>query len=128
LVTALGDPQRSATSARELRNLNQSNFPTIVDYENRFRILAADVTWPQDLLIDFFRDGLRPDVKTMLIATEAAGTSFARIDDIISVASRLDSQLSPLRTRRNQTENPPAQIFDRSSPRQPLSDSEKARR
>ena len=67
------------------------------------RILAAVVKWPQDLLVDFNREGLLPDVKTMLIAAEAAGTAYIRLDQIVAVASRLDSQLSPLRKQQHHT-------------------------
>jgi Retrotransposon gag protein len=83
-----GDTDRERTAANKIRRLRQGS-RSASEYASEFRQLACDISWDDAALRDQFREGLRDDVKDLLL-TFADPTS---LDAAIAQAIRCDNRL-----------------------------------
>lgn len=66
LQQTFGDFDKAVTSANHIRALQQGTNPASV-YATEFRLLASDLCWGDQALIDQFRRGLNDPVKDLLL-------------------------------------------------------------
>ena len=80
----LGDTDRVRTTTNKIRRLRQRDRPTSA-YAADFRLLATDIPWDDQALMEQFRYGLRNDVKDLLLTFPEEPKSLA---EAISRAAR----------------------------------------
>ena len=61
-----GDTDSMRTAVNKIRRLRQGDRPASA-YAADFRLLACDIPWDEEALMDQFRQGLRNDVKDLLL-------------------------------------------------------------
>lgn len=84
-------------AAYQLTHLRQGN-ESVDDFAIRFRTLAAKSKWNQHALFDMFHQGLSDRIKDELAARELPSA----INDLISVASRIDRRIRESNRERSQ--------------------------
>ena len=88
LQQTFGDYDREITAANKIRMLRQGD-NTASQYTAEFRMLASDLDWGENALIDQFRRGLNDNVKDLLITLPLPST----LTDIISSAVKCDNRI-----------------------------------
>ena len=63
---SFGDTDSTRTAINKIRRLRQGDRP-VSAYAADFRLLACDIPWDEATLMDQFRQGLRNDVKDLLL-------------------------------------------------------------
>ena len=81
-----------------MRRLRQGDRPASA-YAADFRLLASDIPWDEQALMDQFRQGLRNDVKDLLLTFHEDPKS---LTEAISRAVRCDNRLFERRSERQQ--------------------------
>ena len=94
-----GDTDSVRTAINKLRRLRQGDRPASA-YAADFRLLASDIPWDEEALMDQFRYGLRNDVKDLLLTFHEDPKS---LTEAISRAVRCDNRLFERRSERQQT-------------------------
>ena len=93
-----GDTDSVRTVINKLRRLRQGDRPASA-YAADFRLLASDIPWDEEALMDQFRYGLRNDVKDLLLTFHEDPKS---LTEAISRAVRCDNRLFERRSERQQ--------------------------
>ena len=93
-----GDTDSVRTAINKIRRLRQGDRPASA-YAADFRLLACDIPWDEAALIDQFRQGLRNDVKDLLLTFHDDPKS---LTEAISRAVRCDNRLFERRSERQQ--------------------------
>ena len=82
-----GDTDSMRTTINKIRRLRQGDRPASA-YAADFRLLACDIPWDEEALMDQFRHGLRNDVKDLLLTFHEDPKS---LTEAISRAVRCDN-------------------------------------
>ena len=93
-----GDTDSMRTAVNKIRRLRQGDRPASA-YAADFRLLACDIPWDEEALMDQFRQGLRNDVKDLLLTFHDDPKS---LTEAISRAVRCDNRLFERRSERQQ--------------------------
>ena len=93
-----GDTDSVRTTINKIRRLRQGDRPASA-YASDFRLLACDIPWDEEALMDQFRFGLRNDVKDLLLTFHEDPKS---LTEAISRAVRCDNRLFERRSERQQ--------------------------
>ena len=88
LTVMYGDPDLVRSMIRELKALQQTT--TVAAYASEFRRISAYIGWTDDVLMTFFYDGLRGNVKDCLTGDPAVPKS---LDDLIALALKWDNRI-----------------------------------
>jgi hypothetical protein len=88
LQQAFGDPDRTYIAETRIRNLKQNNQPAS-SYAAEFRSLASDIDWNQAALISQFKQGLKSEVKDMLLHHDHP----THLEGFINLAIKCDNRL-----------------------------------
>jgi hypothetical protein len=96
---SFGDTDSARTAINKIRRLRQGDRPAST-YAADFRLLACDIPWDEEALMDQFRQGLRSDVKDLLLTFHEDPKS---LTEAISRAVRCDNRLFERRSERQQT-------------------------
>ena len=91
-----GDTDSIRTAINKIRRLRQGDRPASA-YAADFRLLAADIPWDDQALMEQFRYGLRNDVKDLLLTFPEEPKS---LTEAISRAVRCDNRLFERRSER----------------------------
>ena len=86
---SFGDTDSTRTAINKIRRLRQGDRPASA-YAADFRLLACDIPWDEAALMDQFRQGLRNDVKDLLLTFPEDPKS---LTEAISRAVRCDHRL-----------------------------------
>ena len=86
---SFGDTDSTRTTINKIRRLRQGDRPASA-YAADFRLLACDIPWDEAALMDQFRQGLRNDVKDLLLTFPEDPKS---LTEAISRAVRCDNPL-----------------------------------
>ena len=86
LQAAFDDPDASATAERRLRALRQGS-DSCATYHSKFVSYMAILGWDDASRIPWFRNGLRPEVKDLLVGRDAP----AAFGDYVQLCIRLDN-------------------------------------
>ncbi len=105
-----GDLDGIRTATTKLRALKQGNRPAST-YASEFRQLSSVLEWNDAALIDQFRDGLRGDVKDLMIAHPDP----RELNDAIALAIKCDNRLFERRQERK-SESIPTPGFPLTTP------------
>ena len=97
-----GDTDSMRTTINKIRRLRQGDRPASA-YAADFRLLACDIPWDEEALMDQFRQGLRNDVKDLLLTFHEDPKS---LTEAISRAVRCDNRLFERRSERQQWSRP----------------------
>jgi hypothetical protein len=97
--TSFGDTNSARTTINKIRRLRQGDRPAST-YAADFRLLACDIPWDAEVLMDQFRQGLRSDVKDLLLTFHEDPKS---LTEAISRVVRCDNRLFERRSERQQT-------------------------
>ena len=95
---SFGDTDCVRTAINKIRRLRQGDRPASA-YAADFRLLACDIPWDDEALMDQFRQGLRNDVKDLLLTFHEDPKS---LTEAISRAVRCDNRLFERRSERQQ--------------------------
>ena len=95
---SFGDTDSVRTAINKIRRLRQGDRPASA-YASDFRLLACDIPWDEEALMDQFRFGLRNDVKDLLLTFHEDPKS---LTEAISRAVRCDNRLFERRSERQQ--------------------------
>ena len=95
---SFGDTDSTRTAINKIRRLRQGDRPASA-YAADFRLLACDIPWDEAALMDQFRQGLRNDVKDLLLTFPEDPMS---LTEAISRAVRCDNRLFERRSERQQ--------------------------
>ena len=95
---SFGDSDSARTAINKIRRLRQGDRPASA-YAADFRLLACDIPWDEEALMDQFRQGLRNDVKDLLLTFHEDPKS---LTEAISRAVRCDNRLFEQRSERQQ--------------------------
>ena len=118
-----GDTDGARTAINKIRTLRQGDQPAST-YAANFRLIASDIPWDEQALMEQFRSGLRSDVKDLLLTFPEDPRS---LTEAISRAIRCDNRLFERRCERQQqitrSRFTPtyASVMTQSSPRQTCS-------
>jgi hypothetical protein len=93
-----GDTDSVRTAINKIRRLRQGDRPASA-YAADFRLLASDIPWDEQALMEQFRYGLRNDVKDLLLTFPEDPKS---LTEAISRAVRCDNRLFERRSERQQ--------------------------
>jgi hypothetical protein len=93
-----GDTDSVKTAINKIRTLRQGDQPTLT-YAANFRLIASDIPWDEQALMEQFRSGLREDVKDLLLTFPEDPKSLI---EAISRAIRCDNRLFERRFERQQ--------------------------
>ena len=93
-----GDTDSVKTTINKIRRLRQGDRPASA-YAADFRLLASDIPWDEQALMEQFRYGLRNDVKDLLLTFPEDPKS---LTEAISRAVRCDNRLFERRSERQQ--------------------------
>ena len=93
-----GDTDSVRTAINKIRRLRQGDRPASA-YAADFRLLASDIPWDEQALMEQFRYGLRNDVKDFLLTFPEDPKS---LTEAISRAVRCDNRLFERRSERQQ--------------------------
>jgi hypothetical protein len=96
---SFGDTDSVRTAINKLRRLRQGDRPASA-YASDFRLLASDIPWDEEALMDQFRYGLRNDVKDLLLTFHEDPKS---LTEAISRAVRCDNRLFERRSEQQMT-------------------------
>ena len=91
-----GDTDSVRTTINKIRRLRQGDRPASA-YAADFRLLACDIPWDEEALMDQFRYGLRNDVKDLLLTFHEDPRS---LTEAVSRAVRCDNRLFERRSER----------------------------
>ena len=97
-----GDTDSMRTTINKIRRIRQGDRPASA-YAADFRLLACDIPWDEEALMDQFRQGLRNDVKDLLLTFHEDPKS---LTEAISRAVRCDNRLFERRSERQQWPRP----------------------
>ena len=97
-----GDTDSMRTAINKIRRLRQGDRPASA-YAADFRLLACDIPWDEEALMDQFRHGFRNDVKDLLLTFHEDPKS---LTEVISRAVRCDNRLFERRSERQQWSRP----------------------
>ena len=97
-----GDTDSVRTAINKIRRLRQGDRPASA-YAADFRLLACDIPWDEEALMDQFRHGLRNDVKDLLLTFHEDPRS---LTEAISRAVRCDNRLFERRSERQLMSRP----------------------
>lgn len=95
-TTMFGDPNVQATAQAKLNKLTQSN-QSAAAYAAQFRQITCDTGYNDNANINFFRQGLRDDVKDVLAQTLFPPEDF---QGLVDLAIRIDNRLFERRTEK----------------------------
>ena len=93
-----GDTDSVRTAINKIRTLRQGDQPAST-YASNFRLIASDIPWDEQALMEQFRSGLRSDVKDLLLTFPEDPKS---LTEAISRAVRCDNRLFERRSERQQ--------------------------
>ena len=93
-----GDTDGARTAINKIRTLRQGDQPAST-YAANFRLIASDIPWDEQALMEQFRSGLRSDVKDLLLTFPEDPKS---LTEAISRAIRCDNRLFERRCERQQ--------------------------
>ena len=93
-----GDTDSVRTAINKIRTLRQGDQPAST-YAANFRLIASDIPWDEQALMEQFRSGLRGDVKDLLLTFPEDPKS---LTEAISRAIRCDNRLFERRSERQQ--------------------------
>ena len=93
-----GDTDSVRTTINKIRTLRQGDQPAST-YAANFRLIASDIPWDEQALMEQFRSGLRGDVKDLLLTFPEDPKS---LTEAISRAIRCDNRLFERRSERQQ--------------------------
>ena len=93
-----GDTDGARTTINKIRTLRQGDQPAST-YAANFRLIASDIPWDEQALMEQFRSGLRSDVKDLLLTFPEDPKS---LTEAISRAIRCDNRLFERRCERQQ--------------------------
>lgn len=113
--TYLGDPDRLHTTVRRLRALKQTG--SAADYTSSFFQLAAFLNWNDEALQAQYYEGLKPEVKSLLILADPTVT----VQEFSATAIRLDNRIHSVKTelkRNGQSANRNLPFIPASTPAQ----------
>jgi hypothetical protein len=91
-----GIPNRDNVAHNKIKNLKQGRL-TASTYAATFRKYAVDLDWNESTKMRFFRGGLNPEVKKLLLPMG----KFDRLEKLISAAIEMDQELHNLDTESN---------------------------
>ena len=91
-----GDTNKIRTTIKKIRRLRQGDRPTSA-YIANFRLLASDIPWDDQALMEQFRYGISYDVKDLLLTFPKEPKS---LTEAISRAVRCDNRLFERRSER----------------------------
>jgi len=117
LEAAFGDPDRTGTAERKIRQLRQLN-KDFSAYYAEFQRYAADVTWNDAARMSALRDGLNNELKDALIYAPAP----ADFPGFVSLLQRMDTSIRARNQERSR--NTPRETWSRlpaSTPSAPVS-------
>ena len=97
-----GDTDSVRTTINKIRRLRQGDRPASA-YVADFRLLACDIPWDEEALMDQFRYGLRNDVKDLLLTFHEDPRS---LTEAVSRAVRCDNRLFERRSERQLMSRP----------------------
>lgn len=113
LENAFGDPDAKATAEREIRYLKQGNRPCSV-YNADFQRITANLDWDESALLYWFRNGLRDEVKDILVGQTKVPTQLSDyINHCILLDNAWHARQMERRTPFNRTQNNPAPFSGR---------------
>lgn len=92
LNQTFGDYDRAIVSANKLRLLRQGD-NTASTYTTEFRLLASDLDWGENALIDQYRRGLNDAVKDLLITLPLPATLSEAISSAVKCDNRIRERL-----------------------------------
>lgn len=88
LEAGFADPDSQATAEREIKGLKQTG--SCSAYYSRFTALTSQLGWAQDSVkIMFFRDGLKPSIRAMLLGRDVP----RNISDFAALCIKLDNEI-----------------------------------
>ena len=93
LKQTFGDYDKEITSATKIRSLQQGQNPASV-YVTEFRLLASDLSWGEQALIDQFRWGLNDSVKDLLLTLPLPKTLSEAISNAVRCDNRIGERMS----------------------------------
>jgi hypothetical protein len=88
LTEAFGDPDRTHIAASRMTQLNQGT-DTVTRYVTNFRMIAADLDWPDAPLMHFFEAGLSQNIREMLLHHDKPAT----LNEMIRLAHTIDARI-----------------------------------
>jgi hypothetical protein len=89
---AFGLLKETAIAEHRIQNIRQEH--SAADYANKFRQYSTQVTWNDDALRRMYKQGLKAEVRTELMRTNASTDT---LDQLIDESIRLDTELYQLR-------------------------------
>ncbi len=87
LKNAFGRPDAERKAAQQLKGLRQTG--SAAAYAAKFRLLASQTPWDDDVLCSLFYDGLKDDVKDLLIDKEKPDVLHQLVTLVVKIDDRL---------------------------------------
>jgi Retrotransposon gag protein len=88
LMSMYGDPDLEGTMFEELLVLTQTT--TAAAYAAEFRRIIAYIPWPPECFMTFFKKGLRPSVKNLIVGDNLRATT---LDELVAQAIKWDNRI-----------------------------------
>src|SRR5688572_18266170 len=95
------NPNKKAKAEDNIRKCRQNN--SVANYASEYRYLLVNVNWGKEALINQFKEGLKPEVKTEIARIELTLTNEdgteqeLPLDRWISIAISVDQKLQVIR-------------------------------